>query len=173
MTTYIIGNLFLTTNEILIVNNHVFVKLLEYPHIKHPISDFSLLFLFFSFSLLCSLSRFASLSLSPICLSLPDLDGAGVLGGSPNCAGRRLDQRRSPSHEGFAWFAVARSLLVRRTNHVQPGVVGGWFVRRWFQRRPGVVRRLGVPAMWSGKKRNKKPNPNSNLRKKKKGRKKT
>ena len=40
-------NSFLTTNEILIVNNHVFEKLLESPHIKTIPKTLSLLFLSF------------------------------------------------------------------------------------------------------------------------------
>ena len=64
------GNLFLTTNKILIVNNHVFEKLLKSPHIKTIPKTLSLLFLSF-----LSLSSALSLeSLSPRSLSLPQSD---------------------------------------------------------------------------------------------------
>ena len=58
LTTYIREYLFLTTNELLFINNHLFEKLLETPHIKATLKTLSLL-----------LSSLSSLSL--LCCSHP------------------------------------------------------------------------------------------------------
>jgi hypothetical protein len=160
MTTNIRGNSFLTTNEILIVYNHFFEKLLKNPHIKtSPKLSLSLLFSLspsLSLSLsLCSLSR-SALSLCSLsrCSLPPELS----LGTTPGPAeppdvtnqrrtkappGRRTNQRR--------WF-------VRRP--------GGAFVRRWFVNvaGPGDVRRLreaiSGDVVCNKKEKSKKPKPN-------------
>ena len=63
-----VGNSFFTTNEILIVKNHIFEKLLESPHIKPPNHIYIFIYIslslslsIFFFSLLCSLSPRSSL----------------------------------------------------------------------------------------------------------------
>ena len=66
LTTYIREYLFLTTNELLFINNHVFEKLLKTPHIKTTLKTLSLLFLSF-LSLSSPLSP--PISLSPTSLS--------------------------------------------------------------------------------------------------------
>ena len=124
MTTYIIGNLFLTTNEFLFINNHVFVKLLEYPHIKNPKSALSLSLSFIVFlSPLFSLPNL-HLSLSPIALSLTDLP-LSRRGGQTIAKLRRAS---GPRPDGMA--KVVRSLAVG-SSHEPATTMNDQAMPRW------------------------------------------
>ena len=161
MTTYIRENLFLTTNELLFINNHVFEKLLETPHIKATLKTLSLLLSSLSsLSLLCSLSRSALSSLFLGAVATPDV----VL----------YRRKSSPSSHDLQEPAAARTTT--RLHEPRPGCTNTTrrrrtSDRRWeptSRRRPEARCSRSSPAIGSAKqKRNKKPKPNLNLGKKK------
>jgi hypothetical protein len=127
MTTNISGNSFLTTNEILFINNHVFGKLLDSPHIKPIPQTLSLSFLSF-------------LSLSSA-LSLPVLSLFSPLHPVDHRRRGRSCRRNTPD---VAWTSDVDD---QRRTKAPPGRRANQ--RRWFARRPGgaFVRRWSSPSL--------------------------